>query len=89
MTEPRTFAQIVPCHEERGNHLHSEADRATSFLGAVRVTSFAQGFLQEKENVTEIHKLMPYSSKSYLRKLTASRGGPGVLSSYLENEVIL
>ena len=51
------------CHEERGFHLHSEADTATRFFGALNVASFAQGLLQEKENVNDIHKWTPYKQK--------------------------
>lgn len=68
----------------RGFHLHSEADTATSFFGTVKVVSFTQGLLQEKENVTDIHKLMAYGSKSYPLKVIASQVTV-FLGSYLKN----
>lgn len=77
MTESRN-SHIVP--HRTGFHLHSEADTATSFFRAVKVVSFTQGLLQEKENVTDIYKLMAYGSKSYPSQVTQV-----FLDSYLKN----
>lgn len=58
--------------DDRCFRLQSEADTVTSFFWAVKVDSFAQGLLQEKENVNWTECLTAENPNQ--RKLIASQG---------------
>lgn len=76
------------CATKNGRRVrpHSEADTATSFFGAVKVDSFAQGLLQgeKKMSLTFTNECL-IAAKSYLRTLITSQGEEESLSSYLKD----
>lgn len=64
---------------------HSEADTATSFFGAVKVDSFAQGLLQGKKKMSTTSQMNASQQQNPIWVLIASQGEEESLSSYLKD----